>query len=97
MVLTGVNFADKENTYMETKHSLIKCFGDLAAGKSRTGLDIHFGPAWRKSIISNNRTEHVQRSNSEWEKKKKSFMDRWKDIIVQFMWVLQASCGWMSR
>ena len=38
IVLAGVNFADKENMYMETKHFLIKFMWDLAEGK--LGLDL---------------------------------------------------------
>ena len=71
-VLTGMDFADKENMYKETKHSLLKLMGDLTVGKARTGLDITFEPAWRKSTSSSNRTvqEGVQHCNSGWMKKK---------------------------
>ena len=71
-VLTGVDFADKENMYKETKHSLLKLMGDLTVGKARTGLDIKLEPAWRKSTSSSNRTvqEGVQHCNSGWMKKK---------------------------
>ena len=87
IVLTGVNFTDNENIYIETKHSLIKCMCDLAGGKARTGLDIHLEPAWRKSIGSSNRTEHVQCSNSGWAKKKlNSLVSGGKYFIVH-------SCG----
>ena len=55
-VQTGVDFADKENMYKETKHSLLKLMGDLTVGKARTGLDIKLEPAWRKSASSSNRT-----------------------------------------
>ena len=64
IVLTGVNFASKENMYKEIKQYLIKFIGDLAEGKARTRLDINLKPAWRKSFSSSNRTEHVQRCNS---------------------------------
>ena len=71
-VLTGVDFADKENMYKETKHSLLKLMGDLTVGKARTGLDIKLEPAWRKSTSSSNRTvqEGVQHCISGWMKKK---------------------------
>ena len=71
-VLTGVNFADKENMYKETKLSSLKFMGDLTVGKARTGLDIKLEPAWRKSTSSSNRTEQdrVQRCNIGWMKKK---------------------------
>ena len=43
-VLTGMDFADKENMYKETKHSLLKLMGDMTVGKGRTGLDIKLEP-----------------------------------------------------
>ena len=39
-VWTGVDFADKENMYKETKHSLLEFMGDMTVRKARTGLDI---------------------------------------------------------
>ena len=61
-----MDFANKENMYKETKHSLLKLMGDLTVGKARTGLDIKLEPAWRKSTSSSNRTvqEGVQHCNS---------------------------------
>ena len=44
-VLTGVYFADKENMYKETKHSLLKFMGDMTVEKARTGLDMQLEPA----------------------------------------------------
>ena len=38
IVLTGVNFADKENIYKDTKRSLIKFMRDLTEGKAKAGL-----------------------------------------------------------
>ena len=72
LVLTGVNFAEKEKMYVQTKHSLLKLVGDSTVGKGRTGLDIKLEPAWRKSTSSSNRTvqDGVQRCNSGWMKKK---------------------------
>ena len=49
LVLTGVNFAEKENMYLQTKHSLIKFMGDLTEEKARMGPDVRLEPAWRKS------------------------------------------------
>ena len=34
IVLTGVNFADKENMYKQTKNSLIKFMGGFNGGRS---------------------------------------------------------------
>ena len=45
IVLTGVNFADKENIYKDTKRSLIKFMRDLTEGKAKAGLDIKLEPA----------------------------------------------------
>ena len=71
-VLTGVDFADKENMYKETKYSLLKFMGDMTVGKARTGLDIQLEPACRKSTSSSIRTVQygVKRCNSRWMKKK---------------------------
>ena len=39
IVLTGVNFADKENMYKQTKNSLIKFMGGLTEEEAETGQD----------------------------------------------------------
>ena len=87
--------------YMETKHFFIQFMEDIAEGKARTGLDIILEPAWRKSTSSSNRTEHVQRCNCGWVKKKYNPLGSDGKIsliiIVQFMGVLQTYCGWVSR
>ena len=56
VVLTGVDFADKENMYKETKHSLIEFMGYLPEGKSKTGQDIKLEPTWMRSTSIRNRT-----------------------------------------
>ena len=88
-VLTGMDFADKENMYKETKHSLLKLMGDLTVGKARTGLDIKLEPAWRKSTSSSNRTvqEGVQHCNSGWMKKKLNSLGSDGKILLCY------SCG----
>ena len=70
IVLTGVNFADKENMYKETKHSLIKFLGTLTDENDRFGHDVKLEPAWRKSTSSSNKAGHIQRGNIGWMKKK---------------------------
>ena len=52
LVLTGVNFAEKENMYLQTKQSLIKFLGDLTEEKARMGPDVRLEPAWKKSASS---------------------------------------------
>ena len=88
-VLTGVDFADKENMYKETKHSLLKLMGDLTVGKGRTGLDIKLEPAWRKSTSSSNRTvqDGAQRYNIWWMKKKLNTLGSDGKILLCY------SCG----
>ena len=68
LVLTGVNFADKEHVY-GNQTFFMQFMEDIAEGKARTGLDINLEPAWRKSTSSSKRTEHVQRCNSGWVKR----------------------------
>ena len=72
IVLTGVNLADKENMYKETKHSLLKFMGELTEGKARTGQGVKLEPAWRKFTSSTNKAGYIQRGNNGngWMKKK---------------------------
>ena len=88
-VLTGVDFADKENMYKETKHSLLKLMGDLTVGKGRIGLDIKLEPAWRKSTSSSNRTvqDGVKHCNIGWMKKKLNTLGSDGKILLCY------SCG----
>ena len=50
LVLTGVNFAEKEKMYVQTKHSLIKFMGDLKEEKARMGPNVRLEPAWKKLV-----------------------------------------------
>ena len=88
-VLTGVDFADKENMYKETKHSLLKVMGDLTVGKGWIGLDIKLEPAWRKSTSSSTRTvqDGVQRCNIGRMKKKLNTLGSDGKILLCY------SCG----
>ena len=47
IVLTGVNFNDKENMYRDAKNSLTKFMGDWSEEQDRIGLDVKLEPAWR--------------------------------------------------
>ena len=69
IVLTGVNFAEKENMYQQTKHSLIKFMGDLTEEKAGTGQNVRLEPAW-KSASSSYRKGCAQHGNIGWVKKK---------------------------
>ena len=69
-VLTGVNFAEKENMYKETKHSFLKFMGILTEGKANIELDIKLEPAWRKLTRSSHNTGHVKSGTRGWTKKK---------------------------
>ena len=70
IVLTGVNFAEKENVYQQTKYSLIKFMGDFSKEKAGTGSDVRLEPAWKKSASSSNRKACGQRFKIGWMKKK---------------------------
>ena len=50
LVLTGVNFAEKEKMYVQTKHSLIKLMGDLKEEKARMGPNVRLEPGWKKLV-----------------------------------------------
>ena len=50
LVLTGVNFAEKEKMYVQTKHSLIKFIGDLKEEKARMGPNVRLEPGWKKLV-----------------------------------------------
>ena len=50
LVLTGVNFAEKEKMYVQTKHSLIKFMGDLKEDKARMGPNVRLEPGWKKLV-----------------------------------------------
>ena len=63
IVLTGVNLANKENMYEETKHSFMK-FGDLMEEKAGTGPDVRLEPAWKKSVSSSYREHSLQHGSN---------------------------------
>ena len=69
IVLTGVNFADKENMYKQTKHALIKFMGGLTKEEDETGQNVRLEPAW-KSASSSYRKGCAQHGNIGWVKKK---------------------------
>ena len=50
LVLTGVNFAEKEKMYVQTKLSLIKFMGDLKEEKARMGPNVRLEPGWKKLV-----------------------------------------------
>ena len=50
LVLTGVTFAEKENMYQQTKHSLIKFMGDLTEEKAVMGPNVRLEPGWKKLV-----------------------------------------------
>ena len=50
LVLTGVNFAEKEKMYVQTKNSLIKFMGDLKEEKARMGPNVRLEPGWKKLV-----------------------------------------------
>ena len=70
IVLSGVNFTDKENMYMETKYSLIKFLGTFTDENDRIGHDVKLEPAWIMFTSSSNKAGYIQRGNNGWMKKK---------------------------
>ena len=70
IVLTGVNFADKENMYKQTKHALIKFMGGLTKEEAETGQNVRLEPAWKKSASSSYRKGCAQHGNIGLVKKK---------------------------
>ena len=64
IVLSGVNFTDKENMYRETKYSLIKFLGTFTDENDRIGHDVKLEPAWRKLTSSSYKAGHIQRGDS---------------------------------
>ena len=50
LVLTGVNLAEKEQMYLQTKHSLIKFMGDLKEEKAKMGPNVRLEPGWKKLV-----------------------------------------------
>ena len=70
LVLTGVNFAEKENMYQQTKHSCIEFMGDLTENKAGTESDVRLEQAWKKSPSRSYRKRYDQRCKIGWMKKK---------------------------
>ena len=68
IVLTGVNFNDKENMYRNAKNSLIKFMGDRSEEQDRIGLDVKLQPAWR-SANTIRKSAHVQHNSKRLMKK----------------------------
>ena len=52
IVLTGVNFADKENMYKQTKHTLRKFMGGLTKEDAEMGQNVRLEPAWKSARSS---------------------------------------------
>ena len=69
IVLTGVNFVDKENMYKDMKYALIKYLGDLIED-DRTRHDVKLEPAWRNLASSSKRTGYIKRGKNVWVGKK---------------------------
>ena len=69
IVLTGVNFVDKENMYKDMKYALIKFLGDLTKD-DRTRHDVKLEPAWRNLASSSKRTGYILRGKNVWVGKK---------------------------
>ena len=70
LVLTGVNFAEKEKMYRQTKDSLIKFMGDLTEEKAGMGPDVRLEPEWKKLARSSYRKGCDQHCKIGWMKKK---------------------------
>ena len=70
LVLTGVNFAEKEKMYQQTKDSLIKFMGYLTEEKAGAGPNVRLEPAWKKSASNSYRKGCAQHRNIWWVKKK---------------------------
>ena len=69
IILTGVNFNDKENMYRDAKNSLIKFMGDWSDGQDRIGMDVKLESAWR-SANTIRKPAHVQHDSKRWVKRK---------------------------
>ena len=86
IVLTGVNFNDKENMYMDAKNSLIKFMGDWSEEQDRIGLDVKLEPAWR-SANTIRKPAHVQHDSKRWVKRKLNHLGSNGKILLCY------SCG----
>ena len=70
LVLKGVNFAEKENMYLQTKHSLIKFLGDLTEEKARMGPNVRLEPGWKKLVSCSYKKGNVEHGSNGVMKKK---------------------------
>ena len=70
LVLTGVNFSEKENMYQQTKHSLIKFMGDLIEEKARAGPNVRLEPWWKKFVSCSYKKSSVEHGSNGVMKKK---------------------------
>ena len=69
IVLTGVNFVDKENMYKDMKYALIKFLGHLTED-DRTRHDVKLEPAWKIFASSSKRTGYIQQDKNVTVRKK---------------------------
>ena len=70
LVLSGVNFAKKENMYQQTKHSLIKYMGDLTEERAGMGLNVRLEPGWKKLVSCSYKKGSVEHGSNGVMKKK---------------------------
>ena len=70
LVLMGVNFAEKENMYLQTKHSLIQFMGDLTEEKARMGPNVRLEPGWKKLVSCRYKKDSVEHGSNGVMKKK---------------------------
>ena len=70
LVLMVVIFAEKENMYLQTKHSLIMFLGAITEEKARIGPNVRLEPGWKKSASSSYRKECDQHCKIGWMTKK---------------------------
>ena len=70
LVFTGVNFAEKENMYQQTKHSLIKFMGDLTEEEARMGSNVRLEPGWKKLVSCSYKKGSVEHGSNGVMKKK---------------------------
>ena len=91
LVLMGVNFAEKENMYLQTKHSLIKFMGDLTEEKARTGPNVRLEPGWKKLVSCSYKKGSVEHGSNGVMKKKLNHLGLNEQIL------LCKSCGSYSH
>ena len=83
LVLTGVKFAEKENMYQQTKHSLIKFMGDLTEERAGTGPNVRLEPGWKKLVSCSYKKGSVEHgSNGVMKKKLNPLGVKWTNFAV---------------